>query len=111
MNVYGQGKTDQLSKPFKIMRVTREEDPLSPLLFNAALEHLMRRLYHKWSTASRKHGIQHRNRGLSHLRFATSLSGARAMLNDLVREAAEYGLEVHSSKTKIMWNIEGEAQH
>ena len=39
--------------------------------------------------------------------FSTSLNAARRMLSDLMDEAAKYGLEVHESKTKIMWNGQG----
>lgn len=42
------------------------------------------------------------------LLFAISLDGAQTMLKDLVKEAAKFGLEVHSSKTKLTWNGFGE---
>ncbi len=36
------------SKPFVIGRGTKQGDPISPTLFNAVLEVLMRRLKAKW---------------------------------------------------------------
>ena len=54
------------------------------------------------------------NRKVTNLRFAddllliaTSFEAARAMLGDLMREAEGYGLEVHESKTKFLWNGHG----
>ena len=110
----GQVMTDRLSKPFPIERGTRQGDPLSPVLFNAALEELMRRLQDKWLNGSKRYGINTGNRRLTHLRFAddfllfsSSLSGAQAMLGDLMRESGPCGLEVHAAKTKILWNGQG----
>jgi hypothetical protein len=110
----GQVQTDCLSKRFDIGRGTRQGDPISPILFNSALEDLMRKLTSKWSQ-SRDHGIQIRSRKLTNLRFAddlllcaSSFRAARAMLIDLMEDAAKYGLEVHESKTKFLWNGHGE---
>ena len=73
----------------------------------------MRVLSKKWSTKSR-HGIQIQSRTLTNLRFAedlllcaSSFKAARDMLNDLMGEAEKYGLEVHESKTKFLWNGQG----
>ena len=38
---------------------------------------------------------------------ATSFHAACAMLGDLMEEAAKCGLDVHESKTKILWNGQG----
>eukprot|EP00973_Karenia_brevis_P065385 9084690-Karenia_brevis.AAC.1 len=43
----GQVRTDTLSKAFNIQRGTKQGDPLSSLLFNSLLEHVMRPLKHK----------------------------------------------------------------
>ena len=37
-----------------------------------------------------------------------TFAAARSMLSDLMRVAEEYGLEVHETKTKFMWNGHGE---
>jgi len=112
-NQSGAIHTDCLSKEFKIGRGVRQGDPISPILFNAALEELMRQLCSKWQ-AQEKCGIDIRSRKLSNLRFADdlllfshSLQGAKAMLSDLMLFASRLGLEVHESKTKIMWNGQG----
>ena len=51
---------------------------------------------------------------LTNLRFTDdllligkSLHQVKAMLEDLMTEAAAYGLETHPDKTKFMWNGEG----
>jgi hypothetical protein len=108
-------KTDCTSKKFDIKNGTRQGDPISPILFNAALEDFMRTLSAKWS-AKRKYGISMRGRKLTNLRFAddillcaTSFNAARGMLGDLMEEASKYGLEVHDSKTKFLLNGHGSA--
>jgi len=41
------------------------------------------------------------------LLVAGSLHQAKGMLKDLMVTAKEYGLEVHTGKTKILWNGQG----
>ena len=83
---------------------------MSPVLFNAASEKLMRYLEEKWQRKrwGVKTYMQHR---LVDLRFADdllliagSLHQAQNMLKDLICKAKEFGLEVHEDKTKILWN-------
>ena len=52
----GEVQTDCLSKPFLIERGTRQGDPISPVLFNCALEDLIRKLCQKWN--QERYGIQ-----------------------------------------------------
>ena len=73
----------------------------------------MRNLKERWS--QRGLGIGLGGSKLTNLRFAvdlllmaTSLKSAKKMLVDLVREAAKVGLEVHESKTKVIWNGQGQ---
>ena len=108
-------QTDCSSKSFKIGRGARQGDPISPILFNAALEQLMRQLCEKWAPQEAC-GADIRGRKLTNLRFADdlllfsdSLHGAEQMLSDLMLFASRFGLEVHESKTKIMWNGHGAA--
>jgi hypothetical protein len=110
LNQSGTVQTDRVSKPFSIGRGVRQGDPISPILFNAALEKLMRALKKKWSSKrwGVKLGTPHR---LQNLRFADdllligrTLHQARGMLEDLIQEAKVFGLEVHMDKTKVMWN-------
>ena len=112
-NQSGVVQTDCLSKPFVIGRGTRQGDPISPILFNSALEALMRKLCEKWRSKG-KLGVSIRNRRLTNLRFADdlllfapSLRGAKQMLSDLVSEAAQLGLKVHETKTTFIWNGHG----
>ena len=74
----------------------------------------MRKLTSKWAS-KRGFGVQRQDRKLTNLRFAddlllfgTSFEAACTMLSDLMEEAEKYGLEVHESKTKFMWNGQGE---
>ena len=108
----GRVQTDCLSRSFPVLRGTRQGDPISPILFKAALEDMMRSLKERWT--QRGFGIQLGGRRLSNLRFADdlllmapSLHVARQMLRDLMQEASKFGLEVHDSKTKIIWNGNG----
>ena len=83
---------------------------MSPVLFNAALEKMMRELEGEW--ARKRWGIKTiMQRRLLDLRFAddlllvaSSLHQAKGMLGDLMQKARQYGLQVHSGKTKLMWN-------
>eukprot|EP00973_Karenia_brevis_P063873 8878915-Karenia_brevis.AAC.1 len=49
-NQVGQICTDRVSKTFSIRRGTKQGDPLSTLLFNSVLEHIMRPLQAKWES-------------------------------------------------------------
>ena len=102
----GKVQTDCLSKPFSIERGVRQGDPISPVLFNAALEKLMRHLKRKW--AAKRWGIELGGaQKLQNIRFAddlllisSSLGQARSMLTDLIDAAADFGLEIHESNSK-----------
>jgi exonuclease III len=98
---------DMLSRIFPLERGTKQGDPLSPALFNAVLEHVMRRLKCKWKV--KKYGIKINADLLNNLRFADDLlliGGSRAhvkhMLEDLATEAGKVGLKLHMGKTKIL---------
>jgi hypothetical protein len=101
-----------LSKAFKIERGTKQGDPLSSILFNAALEKVMGQLQTSWQ-AKGWGALVHNEGGrrLTNLRFAddimliaTSKRQLQRMLGDLVVKATEAGLKIHAGKTKIMSN-------
>ena len=109
----GQVVADKSSKKFSIARGTKQGDPISPALFNAVLEVVLRRLKAKW--AKRGHGVKilpsGEDRFLQNLRFADdllligkSLPQVRQMLEDLAEGAGEVGLQLHTGKTKILSN-------
>jgi len=105
-------RTDAFSRTFDIQRGTKQGDPLSSLLFNALLEHIMRPLKEIWS--KKQYGLQlHSTDGtrLTNLRFADDvLLVARSqrqlsiMLTDVCNSSGKYGLEIHPDKTKVLTN-------
>ena len=82
------------SRPFEIRRGVRQGDPLSPPLFNAALEEAMRDCKSKWATLGLGVPVGHaQGDRLTNLRFADDvlliapcLEQLRIMLADLVSE-------------------------
>eukprot|EP00973_Karenia_brevis_P095023 12425304-Karenia_brevis.AAC.1 len=98
------------SKPFEIGCGTKQGDPLSPPLFNAVLEEVLKKCKIGW--ASKGLGVRVDNEEhafLQNLRFAddilllgSSLKQVAEMLSDLACIAAEVGLQIHMGKTKIL---------
>ena len=101
-----------LRKAFAIQRRTKQGDPLSPALFNAALEKIMAPLQDAWQR--KRWGVPLENRTgrrLTNLRFvddilivASSKEQAQQMLEDLIEAAAACGLSIHRGKTKVLSN-------
>ena len=88
-------------------RGTKQGDPLSPALFNAVLENVMRTIKCKWKV--QKFGIKVGADMLNNLRFADDLllvgssrAQVRHMLEHLAAEAAKVGLKLHMGKTKTL---------
>ena len=108
----GRVRTDILSKEFNIGRGTKQGDPLSSLMFNSLLEHVMRPLKTQWE--QKHYGLKvgpNSNHQLMNLRFAddvlliaTSQQQITNMLNVLKQAAQVVGLELHPGKTKILSN-------
>jgi hypothetical protein len=100
------------SRFFDVGKGTKQGDPISPLLFNSVLEHIMRRVKARW--ASKGYGLQLgylSDTGLTNLRFADdilllarTLPQIKTMLADVAVECRTYGLELHPTKTKIQHN-------
>ena len=106
----GQILSDRASRVFRLERGTKQGDPMSPTLFNALLESIMRDLKQKWE--KKGFGVGVGSRRLTNLRFADDimLIGAtraqvRHMLEDLTVRAGEAGLTLHMGKTKILSNV------
>ena len=104
---------DKEGQPFSVDRGTKQGDPVSPTLFNAVVEVLMRKLKSKW--AKKRWGMDVDfgwPKQLQNLRFADdlilvgkTLGQATQMLGDLMVEAGKVGLGVHAGKTKILSNV------
>ena len=106
----GQILSDRTSRVFRLERGTKQGDPMSPTLFNALLESIMRDLKETWG--KKGFGVQLGGRRLTNLRFADDilLIGAtraqvRHMLEDLSARAGKDGLKLHMGKTKILSNV------
>ena len=103
---------EEASREFRILKGTKQGDPISSLLFNAVLEQVMRKVKEKWK--ARGYGIQLEcsvGLALTNLRFADdilltarSLPQIKQMLIDVVEASAEVGLTLHPEKTKIQHN-------
>ncbi|MBP1527199.1 MAG: hypothetical protein H9Q66_04685 [Spiroplasma ixodetis] len=96
-------RIEQKGETFKIERGVKQGDPLSPNLFNAIIENMIREL--EWEGR----GIKMDGRYLSNLRFAddlillsTSKEELMQMKEDLEEKSREGGLEINYNKTKYM---------
>ncbi|XGW19116.1 hypothetical protein V3C99_003157 [Haemonchus contortus] len=88
-----------------VQKGVRQGDPISPNLFSACLEHVIRRC--NWSNF----GVNIDGVRLSHLRFADDIvlitgspEHASEMLHRLDVEGSHCGLTINTSKTKVMRN-------
>ena len=110
---------DQKSRDFLISKGTKQGYPISPLIFNAVLEGIMRKVKEKWR--KRKYGIELQpsyEEHLTNLRFADdllligkTLPQIKQMLMDMAVECAKVGLNLHPGKTKILHNDKGYGRH
>ena len=99
-------KGSRVSRELEISKGTKQGDPVSPILFNAVLEQVMRPLKAKWQT--RKYGIRlgySSHCSLTNLRLADdillvgrTLPQVKRMLADVATEGAKVGLEQHPEK-------------
>jgi hypothetical protein len=94
---------DTLSKPFEINRGTKQGDPLSPALFNAVLENVLRKIKPAWHEKGYGVAVGENDAGvLTNLRFADDLllvasskKQIKGMLGDLVTSAREVSGNPH----------------
>jgi len=93
------------SNKINIQRGVRQGDTMSPKLFNAALEAIIRKL--DWE----EKGININGERLSHLRFADDIvifsenpDDLESMLQDLNSGSNQVGLKINMKKTKTMFN-------
>ncbi|GBP57120.1 LINE-1 retrotransposable element ORF2 protein [Eumeta japonica] len=104
-NVYnhstGRIQLEKKGLPFKVGKGVRQGDPLSPKLFSAVLESIVRRL--KWKEL----GINVDGTLLTHLRFADDIvlfvkipEGITKMIEDLAIESERVGLKLNPEKTQ-----------
>ena len=66
-------KTDSESRSFRISRGVRQGDPLSPILFNAALGNIMSQCKRSWSDGGLGITVEEGSENLTNLRFADDL--------------------------------------
>lgn len=108
-NIYSKStsrvRLDRTGTCINILRGVRQGDPISPKLFIAVLQNIMKDL--PWS----KQGININGKFLSHLRFADDIillsenpTKLNIMINELLRVSKNVGLEMNLNKTKVMTN-------
>ncbi|CAH2104114.1 unnamed protein product [Euphydryas editha] len=108
-NIYSNSKAriqlESLGDEFSIQRGVRQGDPLSPKLFSAVLEGIFRKL--NWE----EYGININGRKMHHLRFADDIvlfeenpEKLSCMINDLDEKSSKVGLQMNTTKTKLMTN-------
>ena len=108
-NVYAQStsrvRLETKGEVIKIERGVRQGDPLSPKIFIAVLEWIFRSL--NWE----KKGISLEGRNFNHLRFADDIvlvaetaTDLELLMKQLNKESAKVGLQMNTSKTKLMTN-------
>jgi len=101
--------TERPGRLFEINKGVKQGDPLSPLLFNAALVEVFRKV--NWENR----GVSINGRKLNNLRFADDIvliaqsrEELKNMINDLVEKSKKAGLKINSDKTKIISQTKGE---
>ena len=92
-------------------QLEKKGQPMSPILLNSVLEHIVGSLQAAWRQKGFGMDLGNSQGNLTNLRFAddllliaTSRRQMKHMLEDLIVEAARAGLEIHPVKTKIMTN-------
>ena len=87
-------------------------DPLSPVLFNAALEAILRRCKRGWLEKGFGVCIDGDTQRLTNLRFADdivlaalSFDDLTEMIGDLANHAAQFGLAIHPEKIPKSWGM------
>ena len=103
--------TDTISRSFRILRGTKQGDPISPILFNSVLEHKVKGLQESWQKRGFGLGLQSLGRRLCNLRFAddilvlaTSKRQLKSMIQELMQAVGKVGPELHTGKTKVSFN-------
>ena len=97
---------------FPIKRGTKQEDPLSSLLFNTVLQYSLEEDLKRWQEKQRGIRLSDKKEDcLTNLRFAddellfsTSLEKLRDMLCEFKTSTEAVGLGIHPDKTKILSN-------
>ena len=112
MNIKLDRVADETSKPFNILRGTKQGDPISPQLFNAVLESALKDVQQHWR--QKGWGIklgEVDSDKLTNLRFADDLiwlasskKQLETMIGELIQAVARVGLELHMGKTKVLTN-------
>lgn len=102
-NLKARIKTDKLGDYFNIQKGVKQGDPLSPLIFNCALEEVFRDL--NWKNKGLKIDGEH----LNNLRFADdvvlvsdNITDLEIMLKELNEKSKLAGLKMNKEKTNIL---------
>ena len=103
---------DKQSRGFKILRGTKQGDSISPPLFNAVLERIMKKIKPLWKREKPGldlgdgHCLQNLRFADDVLLFGTSLKQVERMINtNLVEESVKAGLQLHPGKANVLGNV------